>query len=86
MTVSLYYADPDGNQMELQMDCLESGERASEFMAETFSRNPIGVEFDPEAWLARLKSGTAEAELLARQAHEPASPLRGSIAGYVQAN
>jgi catechol-2,3-dioxygenase len=86
MTVSLYYADPDGNQMEFQVDCLESGERASEYMAETFSRNPIGVEFEPAAWLTRLKSGTPEAELLARQAHEPVSPLRGAIAGYVQAN
>jgi hypothetical protein len=79
ITVSLYYADPDGNQMEFQVDCLGSGEEASEFMASQFSLNPLGVEYDPDEWLSRLRSGTPEPELLVRKTHEPVSPLRGAI-------
>ena len=86
ITVALYYADPDGNQMEFQVDCLPSSKDASAFMATLFSLNPLGVEFDPEDWLARLRAGTPEAALLERKLHEPVSPLRGAIAHYVQPN
>lgn len=85
ITVALYYADPDGNQMEFQVDSLESSADASAFMETLFALNPIGVEFDPEDWLARLRAGTPEAELLTRTAHQPVSPLRGAFARYVEA-
>lgn len=85
ITASLYYADPDGNQMEFQVDCLESSDDASQFMATMFAKNPLGVEFDPEDWLARLRGGTPETELLERKTHEPVSPLRGVIAQFVAA-
>lgn len=81
ITASLYYADPDGIQMEFQG--LESSDDASQFMATMFAKNPLGVEFDPEDWLARLRSGTPEAELLERRMHEPVSPLRGVIAQFI---
>ena len=81
MTVSMYYADPDGNQMEFQVDCFGSNEEANGFMAGPhFAANPIGVEFDPDDWLARLRAGTAPSEFLMRQTHEPVSPIRGSAA------
>lgn len=83
ITVALYYADPDGNQMEFQVDCMESGEDASAFMASLFSTNPIGVEFDPESWLTCLRAGTPEPDLLIRKTHEPVSPIRGEIAQYL---
>ena len=83
ITVSLYYADPDGNQMEFQVDSYGSSEEATAFMHELFSANPIGVEFDPEDWLARLRAGTPEPELLLRQVHEPVSPLRGEFTKFV---
>jgi hypothetical protein len=47
--------------------------------------NPLGVEFDPEEWLARLRAGAPESYFLLRQVHEPVSPLRGEIAGLVSA-
>ena len=84
ITASLYYADPDGNQTEFQVDCMDSSADASSFMATMFNLNPLGVEFDPEDWLARLRAGTLEAELLVRKVHEPVSPLRGAITGYVE--
>lgn len=60
ITASLYYADPDGNQMEFQVDCLPHGTDPKAFMAESFALNPVGVEFDPGEWLARLRTGTPE--------------------------
>lgn len=82
VTVSLYYADPDGNQMEFQADCFETVEGANGFMnGPHFEINPIGVEFDPEEMLAKLRAGTPEAELLDRRVQLPVSDIRGSLMG-----
>jgi catechol-2,3-dioxygenase len=81
VTVSMYYADPDGNQMEFQVDACASSDDANAFMqGPGFAANPIGVEYDPQDWLARLRSGTPAAEFLERRIHEPVSPLRGAMA------
>ena len=80
ITVSMYYADPDGNQMEFQVDSYGSNDEANAFMhGPHFSANPIGVEYDPEDWLVRLRSGAPASEFLLRQTDEPVSPVRGSI-------
>lgn len=79
ITVSMYYGDPDGNQMEFQIDSYASNDEANAFMhGPGFGANPIGVEYDPEAWLARLKAGAPESEFLCRQVHLPVSPVRGA--------
>jgi len=81
MTVSMYFADPDRNQMEFQVDCFASTEEANAFMeGPHFAENPIGVEYDPDDWLARLRAGTPPSEFLVRRIHEPVSPIRGSFA------
>lgn len=55
---SMYYRDPDGNKVELQVDNFDTVEEANEFMmGEEFSRNPIGVDFDPEDLVRRLQIG-----------------------------
>lgn len=80
ITVSLYYADPDGNQMEFQADSYTSNDDANAFMqGPGFEQNPIGVEFDPEDMLVRLRAGESEATLLLRTEHLPVSDLRGSL-------
>ena len=80
ITVSMYYADPDGNQMEFQVDCFASNDEANAFMAGPgFQVNPIGVEFDPKAWLARLRAGEPAANFLPRHQHLPVSPVRGAL-------
>ncbi|MFI0449476.1 VOC family protein [Actinomadura sp. 6N118] len=77
ITVSLYYADPDGNQMEFQVESYSTPEDANAFMTGPgYTENPIGVEFDPEDWLTRLQAGTPESDLLIREIHQPVSPLR----------
>ncbi|WP_428003638.1 VOC family protein [Acidovorax sp.] len=82
VTVSIYYADPDGNQMEFQADCFSTNEDANGFMnGPYFETNPIGVEFDPEVLLARLNLGEPEAQLLPRREHLPVSDIRGTLMG-----
>lgn len=85
ITVSMYYADPDGNQMEFQVDCIPAGADPGKVMAETFPKNPIGVEYDPEEWLARLSDGADEGSFAARTSDEPVSPIRGVFAEILSA-
>ena len=81
VTVSMYYADPDGNQMEFQVDSYASNDEANAFMAGPhFAANPIGVEYDPDEWLARVRAGTPASAFLRRQTDEPISPIRGALA------
>jgi len=68
-TVSMYYRDPDGNQMEFQVDAFATPEEATRWMeGPDFATNPIGVNYDPEEMLARYRAGVPEAELLVRPA------------------
>lgn len=80
MTVSMYYADPDGNQMEFQVDVFDSGEEAGEYMRGPITEaNPVGVEYNPEDWLAHMRAGKPASDLLVRKEHEPVSPIRGAL-------
>jgi catechol 2,3-dioxygenase len=58
MTLSYYYADPDGNNVELQVDCFGDWNRSTEWMrtSDEFKANPIGVFVDP----ARIAADHAE--------------------------
>jgi hypothetical protein len=70
----MYYADPDGNQIETQVDSFESPEEANEFMSsEAFDVNPVGADFDPEEILKRLENGVPESDILKRQDVGPRS-------------
>jgi catechol-2,3-dioxygenase len=69
-TSSLYYRDPDGNEVELSCDNLPSKEAANDFMkseamAEAMVPPFFGGEFDPEQLLDLHRSG-APAEQMAR--------------------
>jgi catechol-2,3-dioxygenase len=82
LTVSMYYADPDGNQMEFQVAVFDTDEEANDFISgPAFAANPVGVEFDPEDWLSQLRAGTPASELRKRAVHGPASPIRGALGG-----
>ncbi len=66
-TTSLYYHDPDGNQVELQIDNFETEEDLIEFMRSgAFAANPLGVEFDPQELLAKFEAGVSASELVQR--------------------
>lgn len=64
-TTSMYYRDPDGNEIELQVDNFTTmDECRGWFSSEAFAANPIGVDFDPSMLLEKLRGGVPEAELL----------------------
>jgi catechol-2,3-dioxygenase len=64
VTLSFYYQDPDGNRLELQVDCLTVEEANAFMLSDAFAANPIGVEVDPEALLAQYRSGISAEQLL----------------------
>jgi catechol-2,3-dioxygenase len=59
LTLSIYYNDPDGNVVELQVDNHGDWEKSTAWMqtAPEFRANPIGVFFDPERVYQAHKSG-----------------------------
>lgn len=65
-TISFYYRDPDNNQIELQVDNFATNEDVNEFLAAEFPTNPIGVEIDPDEFVAMFRCGVPEAELRKR--------------------
>ena len=64
-TTSLYYADPNGIKVEIQVDnsSLPDGP-ASYFKSQDFADNPIGVMFDPEVLARKFHDGVDVNELL----------------------
>lgn len=75
-TTSMYYVDPDGTAIELQVDNFATlAESADYFLRPEFAENPIGVEFDPEDLLAQVRAGVPEAELKRRKPG-PVAPIR----------
>lgn len=64
-TTSLYYRDPLGNKVEMQVDNFQTMEEADAYMKGTeFAENSLGVEFDPDEWsraiLAKMKPDGSE--------------------------
>ena len=63
-TTSIYYRDPDGNQIETQIDNFDNPEDMADFFAsDAFRSNPMGVQFDPDRLVERYRAGDPEEEL-----------------------
>jgi catechol-2,3-dioxygenase len=63
-TTSMYYRDPDRNQVELQIDNFATAEQGRAYMeSAAFRKNPVGVEFDPDLLDARFRGGASVKEL-----------------------
>ena len=74
-TISIYYADVDGNMLETQVDSFSTAEEATAFMmSKEFSENPIGTDIDPEDLIRRLRSGEDEANIKKRVESGPRGP------------
>lgn len=66
-TTSFYYFDPDGNNIEFQVDNFDTSEAAKVFMAsEVFRQNPRGILFDPDQLIRDFERGVPESELKIR--------------------
>jgi hypothetical protein len=73
--VSIYYRDPDGNGVELQVDRYPTKEAtAAYFQTPEFRKNPIGVVFDPEALVRAWEEGTPDETLMKMPDGPPAAP------------
>jgi catechol 2,3-dioxygenase len=59
MTISLYYRDPEGNFVELQVDSFSDWKLSAEWMRTSpdFAADPIGTFFDPARVYEKFRSG-----------------------------
>ncbi|GAA5163137.1 VOC family protein [Pseudonocardia eucalypti] len=65
VATSLYYRDPDGNQIELTVEAFATVAELNQWLATgLFDTNPLGVFIDPEELCARVESGESEADIL----------------------
>jgi len=92
VTTSLYYRDPDGNLVELQVDNFASPAAATAYMMGLeFAAAPIGPAFDPQAMRDALRADAAVSVLTKRPASSAsrrrwfslcrATPLRSAAPG-----
>ena len=68
MTLSYYYADPDGNHVEMQVDCFGNWAKSKAWMqgSQEFKANPIGVFVDPDQIAADHLAGMSFDEIHAK--------------------
>ncbi len=68
ITMSVYYQDPDGNGVEIQVDGFGDWADSKQWIASSleFASNPIGTFFDPEKLVEARASGLAFAEIHAK--------------------
>ena len=68
MTLSYYYADPDGNHVEMQVDCFGDWAKSKDWMqgSQEFKANPIGVFVDPDQIAADHAGGMSFDEIHAK--------------------
>jgi catechol 2,3-dioxygenase-like lactoylglutathione lyase family enzyme len=66
-TTSMYYRDPDGLRVELQIDNFATMDEAHiYFTGPDFAENPIGVIFDPERLIRDYEAGRPFEDLVRR--------------------
>jgi catechol 2,3-dioxygenase-like lactoylglutathione lyase family enzyme len=66
-TISMYYRDPDGLRVELQIDVFDTMDEAHAYLTgPDFATNPIGVIFDPEQLIRDYEAGRRFEELVRR--------------------
>lgn len=65
MTMSMYYADPEGNGVEIQVDVFHDWNASKEWMwaSQEFASDQIGAPFDPAKLVAARNSGLSEQEI-----------------------
>tara|TARA_R110001599_G_C12276844_1_gene662677 strand:- start:26621 stop:26986 length:366 start_codon:yes stop_codon:yes gene_type:complete len=75
-TLSMYYKDPDGNQIELQIDIFDSLEATNAWFEQSdFDVNFIGVRMNPTDLIARYRGGEERHILLDRPVIDPGEVL-----------
>ena len=78
MTMSMYYQDPDGNGVEIQVDVFDDWAVSKEWMwaSQEFSEDQVGPQFDPEKVLAAYRLGASRDEVHTRARKSEFTPDR----------
>lgn len=65
MAIALYYPDPDGNTLELQVDNFPTQREAQDYVRHSpeFANDPLGTFFDPDLVALDLANGVSAAEV-----------------------
>jgi catechol-2,3-dioxygenase len=65
MTMSMYYYDPDHNQVELLIDNFATAIEGQNYMRgrKESDKNPVGIDFDPEELVKQVRDGLRIEEL-----------------------
>jgi catechol 2,3-dioxygenase len=65
ITMSMYYADPEGNGVEIQVDAFGDWGASKEWIwaSREFAENPIGSFFDPDKIVEARKQGLSKDEI-----------------------
>jgi catechol 2,3-dioxygenase len=65
ITMSMYYADPEGNGVEIQVDAFGDWEASKEWIwaSREFAENPIGSFFDPDKIVEAREQGLSKDEI-----------------------
>jgi catechol-2,3-dioxygenase len=65
ITTSMYYYDPDHNQVELLVDNFAVAREGQDYMRgrSESDKNPVGIDFDPEELVKRVEAGLRVEEL-----------------------
>lgn len=65
ITMSVYYQDPDGNGVEIQVDAFGDWADSKQWISSAleFAKNPIGSWFDPEKLVAAREQGLSFEEI-----------------------
>jgi catechol-2,3-dioxygenase len=63
-TISLYYADPDKNNIEFYIDRMPLPDALVFMDSPQFQKNYMGVEFDADDLVAKMHAGCSDEELL----------------------
>ena len=71
-TTSVYYRDSDGNILETQVENFDTLAEAADYMtSEAYRINPLGVDFEMEDLIKRLRTGEDEGSIKKRPASGP---------------
>ena len=65
VTTSMYYYDPDRNQVELLVDNFATAIEGQNYMRSRSAtdKNPVGIDFDPEELVKKVQNGLSIEEL-----------------------
>jgi catechol 2,3-dioxygenase len=81
MTFSYYYADPDGNHIELQCDVFGDWSKSSAWMRDSleFEQDPLGKFVDPDRVAAAYAEGATFEQLHVRAMTGELAPERPAV-------